>query len=166
MLRLSTLIVGVILLSGCHPMRGFLESEFDLSGDSRLPIWFASQERDQSREEFRVILRYYTSPFEVDDSVLALKNKYGLTIATVTGTHEWHSNTLQVREKCSKLSSVRPSYVVFTAEGKSEIIEHRKMEPIFYVVDEKHVQKYPSQCNAPNKSAQPDALTRAAGFSR
>ena len=84
-------------------------------------------------------------------------NKYGLSTATMTGTISRHPSTVQARESCRKLSSVHPSYVIFTAQGKSEIIEHRKMEPIFYVTDEKHVQQYPSKCNAPNHAAQPDA---------
>ena len=56
-------------------MRGFLESEFELSPDSRLPVWFESQDSAHSRENTMVVLRYYTSPFDVDDSVLILNNK-------------------------------------------------------------------------------------------
>ena len=157
MLRILIIIFGVLLLGGCHPVRGFLESEFELSPDSRLPVWFESQDSAHSRENTMVVLRYYTSPFDVDDSVLILNNKYGLSTATMTGTISRHPSTVQARESCRKLSSVHPSYVIFTAQGKSEIIEHRKMEPIFYVTDEKHVQQYPSKCNAPNHAAQPDA---------
>ena len=45
------------------------------------------------------------------------------------------SEPLRLKTLSPKSSSDYPSYEVVTVNGVTEIIEHRKMEPIFYVTD-------------------------------
>ena len=136
MKRLAILITVFVLVS-CHPTKGFLESEFALSPESRLPVWFSQLPEDTEREDVTVLLRYYTSPFDVDDTVLILK-KGSRTLERVTGRSEHHPKYWAwAREDWPNRS--HPSYVNITIEGKTEIIEHKKMEPVFYVSSEEAV---------------------------
>jgi len=159
--RYLTFVILSILLSGCHPMRGFLESRFELSADARLPVWFKTQLNTYSRDNLTLVLRYYTPLFDVDDSVLTLELKDGTSIATVTGRNFWHPKTIEVKDNCSKRSRVWPVYVIFTVQDKSEILQFRKMEPKFYVSDEEDVKNNPPTCNAPTKAAQAGRPTDA-----
>jgi len=60
-----------------------------------------------------------------DDTKVILKDRKGKKLAAMKG-----------KTKCQHPFSGYPSYVVVVVNGKTEIIEHRKMEPIFYINDD------------------------------
>ena len=130
-------------------MRGFLESRFELANDSRVPIWFKQQVNSYSRENLTVILRYYTPFFDVDNAVLTLELKDGSSIKTVTGKNVRHPSMAKVENNCSSRSAIWPRYVTILVNGESEIIQFRKMEPIFYISDEEDMKNNPPKCNTP-----------------
>lgn len=67
-------------------------------------------------------------------AVFTLRDSSGKTIEKVTG--KLHGNgSLQRRVKQSGFPEGYPLYEIVTVDGITEIIEHRKMEPIFYISD-------------------------------
>ena len=133
------IFISVFVLASCHPTKGVLESEFTLSPESRLPIWFDELADDTTREEVTIYLRYYTSPFDVDDTILILKKGWR-TLGKVSGKSEHHPKYWAWAHE-DWPNRLYPGFVIITAEGKTEIIEHRKMEPIFYVSSEESVKQ-------------------------
>ncbi len=130
------LILFSFVISACHPIHGFLESEFVLSPESRLPVWLSQLSEDYERDSIEVYLQYYSSPFNTDNAVLLAKDNNGKTIIKVSGKSEFHSETLKKRNSSGGYNrDSYPHYVIITINGVTEVIEHRKMEPIFYISD-------------------------------
>jgi len=71
-------------------------------------------------------MNYYSIPM-VDGALFMLKDRKGKVLAKVSG-------------KTKKLRPEKPfdypAYVAITVNGVTDIIEHRRMEPIFYVTDD------------------------------
>lgn len=105
------------LLTGC------LESSFQLADESRLPVWIKLPP-GLKRQDVSLTLNYYTNPFGATARFI-LKNRRGDVLEEVSGT-----------DKPINGASEYPSFVLVKVNGVSEIIEHRKMEPIFYVSDD------------------------------
>ncbi|PYR95626.1 MAG: hypothetical protein DMF84_00200 [Acidobacteria bacterium] len=130
----------VVLLAACHPVRGCAESQFDLAPESRLPKWFAVPAGLQ-RGDVTVELSYY-GPLvgSARTAIVTLRTQQGKTlseiVATLRGkeplTLEPHSDTGPIPY---------PSYEVLTANGITEVIEHRRMEPVFYISDDPEVRR-------------------------
>jgi len=66
-------------------------------------------------------MNYYTTP----DAKIILKDRNGKTLTEINA-----------KEKCQYPESDYPIYVAIEASGITEIIEHKKMEPIFYINDD------------------------------
>jgi hypothetical protein len=49
-----TPLLLVLLLASCNPVRGFLESEFNLSPDSPLPAWYPKLPDGYKREDVTI----------------------------------------------------------------------------------------------------------------
>jgi hypothetical protein len=125
-LLISIIAVTCLTLTAC----GYLpESSFELARDSRLPNWF-SLPTGLSRTDVTVTMNYYSNSSGRTSSFILLdQNKHKL--AEVTGT-------LKGMEPF-KLKTSRdgyPSYEIVTVNGNTEFVEHRKMEPIFYITDD------------------------------
>ena len=105
------------LLTGC------LESSFQLADESRLPVWIKLPP-GLKRQDVSLTLNYYTNPFGATARFI-LKNRRGGVLEEVSGT-----------DKPINGASEYPGFVLIKVNGVSEIIEHRKMEPIFYVSDD------------------------------
>ncbi len=115
---LAVLVVGsMCLLNGC------LESSFTLANDSRLPTWVKLPPMVQ-REDVSLTLNYYSTPFG-PNAKFVLKNKQGAILQSLSGNDKPIGNNL----------SGYPRYVKVVVRGVPEIIEHRAMEPIFYISD-------------------------------
>jgi hypothetical protein len=106
------------LLTGC------LESSFQLADESRLPVWIKLPP-GLKRQDVSLTLNYYTNPFGANAKFI-LKNRRGDVLEKVSGNDE------PIDGNVSKY----PVFVLVKVNGVSEIIEHRKMEPIFYVSDD------------------------------
>lgn len=115
-----------LFLLGCSKLP---ESSFELSKDSRLPKWFTLPE-GLSRADVTVTMSYYVTPSQRTAKFVLSDNK-NQKIAEVTGTLEGMEP--------HKLQDQRSSYPLFevvTVDGATEIVEHRQMEPIFYITDD------------------------------
>jgi hypothetical protein len=135
-----TIIISLLLLTSCHPIRGFIESQFVLSSESPLPAWYPELPEGYNREDVTIRLRYYVPPFDVDDTVFWVESSWWHTLYKATGKTERHPKFYKWARKDWKARRY-PSFWVITIDGKTEIIEHKKMEPIFYISKEEEVRK-------------------------
>jgi hypothetical protein len=124
--RIINLIFALILLSGFGLLIGCLESNFQLSDDSRLPVWIKLPPTVK-RQDVSLTLNYYSNPFGPNAKFI-LRNRHGDILQEVSGNDKPIGNTL------SELKY--PSYVLVVVNGVPEIIEHRTMGPIFYISDD------------------------------
>jgi hypothetical protein len=87
-------------------------------------------------------LRYYTSPLG-GSAKFILRDKRGNKLAKV------HGKTKGPYPK-GENSYRHPSYEAITGNGITEIVEHRKPEPIFYITDDPAVWKELMGVQPPN----------------
>jgi hypothetical protein len=80
-----------------------------------------------TREDVTVTMNYYTPP----RARFILKDRKGKKLAQVTGK----------LKNQAPWSESYPHYKAVVVNGTTEIIEHRKMEPIFYVNDDPAVRE-------------------------
>jgi hypothetical protein len=112
-----------LVIKGCEY---FPESTFQLAEDSRLPKWVTIPP-GLTRADISVTMNYY-SMLIANDAQFILKDRNGKVLAKVGG---------KIKDLGSQGSRVAyPAYVAITVNGTTDIIEHRKMEPIFYVTDD------------------------------
>jgi hypothetical protein len=123
LLRTGKSFLVVALSISFFLMVGCVESTFELANGSRLPRWITLPP-GVTRSDVSITLSYYT-PLGGDDAKLTLKDKGGKTLAEVWG-----------KMKCHSSFSSYPAYEVVAANGINEIIEHKKMEPVFYITDD------------------------------
>jgi hypothetical protein len=128
--RAILLALGLCLFASCGK---FAESCFDLSPTSRLPAWF-SLPTGSSRDRVTVHMCYYidrngrTATFELrnrdDGSVLAKVegNDRGLHPVTAKNTEP--------------APFEYPLYEVISVGEITEVVEHRRADAVFYIVDE------------------------------
>ena len=137
---LRTFIGLALLLAACHPTRGCAESEFELAPEARLPRWFAIPP-GMSRSDLTVTLTYYFPLVGSGRSAtVTLRTRQGKTLSTIVAT--LRGMEPQTTEPYSGTGRIPyPSYEVITANGMTEIIEHRRMEPLFYINDDADVRR-------------------------
>jgi hypothetical protein len=133
------LIVAISILScaenGCN---GILESSFQLASESRLPSAITLPP-GLTRADVSVTLNYYTNPLG-SDAKFILRDRNGKKLAEINGKIQ-NLHPLQLKNPPQGFDPGYPSYEVVAANGITEVIEHRKMEPIFYVADDPAVRK-------------------------
>lgn len=117
------MLFATVFICVCCLLTGCLESSFQLADESRLPVWIKLPP-GLKRQDVSLTLNYYTNPFGATAKFI-LKNRRGDVLEAVSGT-----------DKPINGVSEYPSFVLVKVNGVSEIIEHRKMEPIFYVSDD------------------------------
>ena len=123
-------ILAALFLVGCG---WFPESSFSLAPESRLPKWF-SLLPGQSRANVSVTMDYYIGP-SGRTATFTLRDSNGLVVAKVTGKQQG-LEPLKRKEQLPGYPNGYPSYEVISIGGVTEVIEHRQMEPIFYVTDD------------------------------
>ena len=130
---IASLAVLCLNVIGCGSLP---ESSFELGQESRLPNWFKLPS-GLTRTDVRVTMDYYigssgrTARFKLLDSK-------GRQIAEVIGAQKG-LEPFVLRNSRPGSPAGYPSYEVVTANGVTEIIEHRKLEPIFYISDDRDV---------------------------
>jgi hypothetical protein len=134
--KYKKLLVVILLLASCNPIRGCVESQFTLAQDSRLPKWF-SVPAGYSRNDVTVELTYYVPPFPVDDAVMELLGPNGKILAKITGEVCWHPVMDKKRNKYGGFdpNDHSPAYVYIQVNGVLEVIEH-PYGPIFRITDD------------------------------
>ena len=122
-----------LVVAGCSY---FPESSFTLADESRVPRWLTLKP-GQSRAEVRVTVDYY-----IDQSgrtaTFTLFNSLGIPVQRVTGQLRG-LYPLKRKTALPGFPEGYPSYEVISVGSQVEIIEHRQMEPIFYVSDDPNV---------------------------
>ncbi len=135
------LLLGILSVVVCFAIMGcdyFPESTFTLAGDSRLPKWFPVPP-GLARNDISVTMIYYAFPLEGrakfiwrDASKHLLKQAEGKVEC---------NKPFVLRNSPEALATGHPAYEAITVDGVTEIIEHRKMEPLFSITDDSTVWK-------------------------
>jgi hypothetical protein len=86
-----------------------------------------------------VTLNYYTNPLG-SDAKFILRDRNGKKLAEINGKIK-NLYPLQLKNPPQGFDPGYPSYEVVVVNGVTEVIEHRKMEPVFYVADDPAVRK-------------------------
>jgi hypothetical protein len=129
-LVMVTAVVGMAL-NGC----GFFpEATFALSPASRLPSWFKLPPGN-SRADITVSMSYYVQS-NGRVARLEMSTLRGQTISSVTGTLRGLKPSVLPGSHDGY-----PSYEVISVNGVVEVVEHRALEPLFYVSDDFNVRK-------------------------
>ena len=130
------LLIATIGLAGC------LESSFELAPESRLPKWLEAP-KGVPRSDLRVTMDYY-STFSGGEFVFKFydKNKFfNVKKIALTTDEQPTIRTVELKNPPAGFPKGYPAYNVVTVDGITDIIERRKMEPIFYVTDDPAIWK-------------------------
>jgi hypothetical protein len=130
LLGAAVAILASVIIKGCEY---FPESTFQLASESRLPKWITLPP-GLTRADVSITMSYYSEPWG-RRSVFILQDSKGKTLEKAYG-----------KEKCWKPFELKnppqgfppgyPAYEEITVNGTTELIEHRKMEPVFYIADD------------------------------
>jgi hypothetical protein len=127
----SALTVSGLLVLGC---KYFPEATFQLASDSRLPKWITLPPRVK-RQHVELTMSYYSKPWG-DNASFTLRDGEHV-IQKVNGklvcTHPFSLNGSE---------SDYPGYEAVVVNGTTELMEHKRMEPVFSVTDDPAVWKY------------------------
>jgi len=135
--RIRQCLLLAALCVSCCAIGGCLESHFELAGESRLPKWFTIPP-GLERADVTVTMDYYTVLWG-NDARFTFKGINGKEFAKVSG--EMTNLCPYMPDPSQRSRFVYPQYVAITANGITDIMEHKKMEPIFYVSDDPDVWK-------------------------
>ena len=111
----------------------FPESTFELATESRLPKWITLPP-GHTRADILLTMSYYISPWGRDVKFISQDAKKP-TLTKVYGK-EKDGGPFHLKHPPPGFPPGYPAYEVITVNGVTDIIEHRKMEPIFYVTDD------------------------------
>jgi len=127
-----------VMSAACSPTRGCIESDFDLAAESRIPRWF-SVPTAARRADLSVRMDYWGGPVGRTATV-TLRSVGGRTLDSVVATLAGSEpHTLIPKPATGPIPY--PSYEILTANGIVEVVEHRRAEPIFYIVDDPDVKR-------------------------
>ena len=116
----------------------FPESTFELASESRLPRWITLPP-GLTRADVSITMSYYSMPWSWN-AIFILKDKKGKVLTKVYGKTRGLGPS-QLKHPPPGFPPGYPAYEVIAVNGITEIIEHRKMEPIFYITDDPAVWK-------------------------
>lgn len=133
------MLVVILLIVACHPVRGCSESQFELATESRLPRWFMLP-AGFTRADVRVSFSYYTSfGGGTRTATVRLRTGDGSTLQEVVATRRGREPLTLGRQEDA--GSSYPVYEILTVNDVVEVMEHRRMEPVVYLTDEPEVKK-------------------------
>lgn len=144
---------AILLLSilSCAPLFGAVEARFTLAPDSRLPKWF-SLPAGVDRSGISVQLTYLTPAKEADDAVLEMRDRQGQLLGSVRGTACWHPAMEKKKNQYGGFEpDSYPHYRYIKSQGVIEVIEHRKMEPVFRISDDPDLKRAALEARQCNK---------------
>lgn len=132
------LFVALTVLGSAIGCEWFPEATFELASESRLPKWITLPP-GLTRADASVTMSYYTMPWG-SSAIFMLKDTKGQIRTKVNGKVKG-SEPFQLKRPPNGFPPGYPAYEVITVNGITEIIEHRKPEPIFYITDDPAVWK-------------------------
>ena len=127
------LLIATLGLAGC------LESSFELAPESRLPKWLEAP-AGVPRSDLRVTMDYY-STFSGGEYVFKFYDRNHFLKIKEINVNIDMAPRVQLKELPAGFPKGYPKYYAVTVNGVTDIIEHRKMEPIFYVTDDPEIWK-------------------------
>ena|SRR5580704_865916 len=130
--------VALIIAGSAIGCAWFPESTFELASESRLPKWITLP-AGLTRADVSIKMSYYIKPWG-SSAIFILHDTKGQTLKKVEGKVKG-SEPLQLEHPPPGFPPGYPAYEVITVNGATEIIEHRKMEPICYITDDPAVWK-------------------------
>lgn len=125
-------------------LAGCLESTFQLSDESRLPKWFVVPV-GRDRHDFTVQMELHSTfgggggknVFKIYDK----NNFFYIKKYTVTISEQPNIQSRQLKTPPEGFPKGYPKYNVVTINNITDIIELRKMEPLFYMMDDPKIWK-------------------------
>jgi hypothetical protein len=129
------LTISVCGIIGCEY---FPESTFTLASESRLPKWITLPP-GLTRADVSITMSYYVNSWG-RSATFILRDKKEQILAKVKGKMKG-LEPLQLKNPPKGFDPNYPAYEVITVNGITDVIEHRKPEPIFYVTDDPAVMK-------------------------
>jgi hypothetical protein len=126
-LRFIVLLTMIFLLIGCT------EASFKLASDSRLPKWFTLPD-GMSRADVMVTMDYYIPPWGRKAEFIMF-DKQGHILSKVKGVLKG-DKPLKLKNTLPGFDPGYPSYEIITVNNVVDVVEHRRMEPLFYVTDD------------------------------
>ncbi len=132
--------VALTILSSTTGCEWFPESTFELASESRLPKWITLPPGLTRADVSITMSYYYVLPWGRGAAGFILKDRKGQIRTKVSGK-ERGGGPYQLKHPPPGSPPDYPAYEVITVNGITDIIEHRKMEPIFYVTDDPAVWK-------------------------
>jgi hypothetical protein len=126
------LFAALLTLNGCA------ESSFELAQESRLPKWFELP-AGASRKDVKVTMDYYVLPWG-REATFKLFDAQGHKVSEKSGKQRG-LYPLTLKNPPAGYASGYPSYEVITVGSAVDVVEHRHMEPRFYMTDDSAVRK-------------------------
>jgi hypothetical protein len=126
-MKCRALVLVAILSASCSPTRGCAESAFELASESRLPRWFQVPPGYQ-RADLTVTMTHYIPLVGEGTTTFVLRNSRGQVLERADASLESDAEPTPY-----------PRYRIFTVGDKREVIEHRRLEPVFYINDDPQV---------------------------
>jgi hypothetical protein len=128
-LYISIGMLSVFVIVGCGAFVWYMffeEASFELADDSRLPRWFAIPQGHTRADVSVTMSDYYVLCGGC--SIFILHDRNGKILQAAYGKDYPALSNKPPKE-------FYPSYILNTVNGITEVIEHRKMEPKFYISD-------------------------------
>jgi hypothetical protein len=130
--------VAIAFLSLAIGCEWFPESTFELASESRLPKWITLPS-GLTRADVSLTMNCYVKPWG-RTATFILRDRKGKMLAKMDGKLRGGGPNY-LKHPPSGFPPGYPGYEVITVKGMTEIVEHRKMEPIFYITDDPAVWK-------------------------
>ena len=111
----------------------FAESQFALANESRLPRWL-SVPSGLRRTDVLVTMSYYVRPWG-RSARFTMRDLKGKTLTQVEGKQKG-LGPVRLKTTPPGFPSGYPAYEVITVAGTTDIVEHKAMEPKFYMTDD------------------------------
>jgi len=128
----------MLLAVVCFANIGCLESSFKLANDSRLPN-FVTLPPGLTHADVSLTMNYYIGPKDRTAQFI-LRDKNKKIIEKKKGILKC-GHPFELENPPRGYPSGNPGYEAITVNGITEIIEHRRMEPIFYISDDPVIRK-------------------------
>jgi hypothetical protein len=136
--RVDKFLLFFVALTIAGSAVGCAESTFELASESRLPKWITLP-RGLTRADVSIKMSYYIMPWG-SSATFTVQDTKGRTLKEVDGKVRG-LEPLELKHPPPGFPPGYPSYEVITVNGITEIIEHRKPEPIVYITDDPAVWK-------------------------